>query len=84
MASPGSPAVSGGVFAEFVRCSGILCEEVHHKLLASAAWAADPSLESAIFCGGKSQDFKPAHFFTYIFCFPLKSFQLWKHQQGVI
>lgn len=68
MVSPGSPAVRGGVFGEFVRCSGILCEEVYHKL-ASAAWAADPCLESAIFCGRKSQDFKPAHFFTYIFAF---------------
>lgn len=69
MLSPGSPAVSGGVFGEFVGCSGILCEEFYHKLLGSAACAADLCLESAVFCGRKSQALKPTHFFTYIFAF---------------
>lgn len=37
MVSPGSPALHGSVFGEFERCNGILCEELHHKLLGSAA-----------------------------------------------
>lgn len=41
MVSPGSPALHGGVFGEFERCNGILCEELHHKLLGSAARVMD-------------------------------------------